>query len=50
MKFELSLLQVWALGSNQMKVFFEGGYEWGSVVCAVLVGALFLTALFLFLD
>jgi len=50
MKFEVSPLQVWALGSNQMKVFFEGGYEWGSVVFKVLAGALLLTALFLFLD
>ena len=27
MKFELSPLQVWALGSKQMKVFFDSGYE-----------------------
>jgi len=58
MKFELSpflmvpcilyvwLIAVWALGSNQMKVFFDGGYEWGSVVFAVLIGALLITVLF----
>lgn len=50
MKFELSPLQVWVLGGKQMKVFFSGGYEWGSVVFAVLIGALLLTVLFLFLD